>query len=139
VPFFPFFLEKAIMSDFAVPIGDVSCAPASESGSLPSPGSWYAQLEHGTDGPVYYSVHAPSSRYRGMVATVSPAEHINGITWAEAEANARLIAAAPELLKALVGLLAQAPRCFALVASEERAKVYAMDVARAAIAKATKP
>lgn len=54
-----------------------------------------------------------------------------------AEANARLIAAAPELLESLEGLLNQAKQCFALTTSEESQKVLAMDAARAAIAKAT--
>jgi hypothetical protein len=43
-----------------------------------------------------------------------------------------------EMLKSLSDLLTQTKRCFALVESEERAKVAAMDAARAVIAKATR-
>lgn len=39
--------------------------------------------------------------YRGTVAHMQSAEHINGMTADEVEANARLIASAPELLEAL--------------------------------------
>ncbi|MES2166579.1 MAG: hypothetical protein V4458_06040 [Pseudomonadota bacterium] len=41
------------------------------------------------------------NKYRGQIASIQSAEQINGIAAAEAEANARLIAAAPDLLKAL--------------------------------------
>jgi len=39
--------------------------------------------------------------YRGAVAHLQSCEHIGGITMAETEANANLISAAPDLLKAL--------------------------------------
>ena len=42
-----------------------------------------------------------SKGFRGQVAYLQSAEHIDGITMAENEANARLIAAAPDLLEAL--------------------------------------
>lgn len=40
-------------------------------------------------------------KYRGRIAGIQSCEHINGISAAEAEANARLIAAAPDTLDAL--------------------------------------
>jgi hypothetical protein len=52
--------------------------------------------------------------FRGDVARVSEAEHIKGITRDEAHANARLIAAAPDLLAKLVNAraLLDDPRLF---------------------------
>jgi len=59
--------------------------------------------EHGENGEkLFFSIgEADDSSYRGVVATVDEAEHIGGITWEEAEANAHLYAAAPDLAEAL--------------------------------------
>lgn len=56
------------------------------------------------------------------------ANHTPALSPAEIAANARLIAAAPDLLAALVGLLAESPN-----------QTTAGDAARAAIARATDP
>lgn len=45
-------------------------------------------------------------KYRGGIARLQSAEHIDGIDEDELVANARLIAAAPDILEALKGLLA---------------------------------
>lgn len=62
-----------------------------------------------------------------------------GCNQLEAEANARLIAAAPDLLKALVGLLRECNRhgCFENVSFEHPMVKPFFDAARAAVAKAT--
>jgi hypothetical protein len=39
--------------------------------------------------------------YVGSICDIQSCDHINGISYGEAQANARLIAAAPELLEAL--------------------------------------
>lgn len=43
--------------------------------------------------------------YRGAICSVTDAEHIDGITLAERDANARLIVTAPEMLGALLAAL----------------------------------
>ena len=43
--------------------------------------------------------------YRGRIADIQSADHVGGITREEARANARLIAASPDLLEALKGLV----------------------------------
>jgi hypothetical protein len=56
-------------------------------------------------------IHPPRSNiYRGTIAHIQSCAHLgaNGTTNEEAEANARLIAAAPELLAALEALLEEA-------------------------------
>ena len=68
--------------------------------------------------------------YVGSICAIQSCDHINGIPYGEAQANARLIAAAPELLAALKAMLnrygdkSKHPFCDASIA------------ARAAIAKA---
>ena len=85
-----------------------------------------------------HGVHpAASSNERDDICRVTPHNyHPDG--WpaakAEAEANARLIAAAPELLAALVALMGEANLGDVYLDDDDRAK---LDVARAAIAKAT--
>ena len=70
-----------------------------------SPAPWTVEEAAGERGTVLYLTVQPAElqpfTYRGAVATVHHAEEIEGITWAEARANARLIAAAPQLLAAL--------------------------------------
>ncbi|HDA7260228.1 TPA: hypothetical protein O5T62_002833, partial [Staphylococcus aureus] len=51
------------------------------------------------------------AEWRGYVASVQSCDHIDGITREEAEANARLIAAAPDLLKAAEKFIAQWNAC----------------------------
>lgn len=73
----------------------------------------------------------PAGDYRGPVADMQSCDHIQGISMAECEANARLIAAAPDLVAALI-------ECADML------EIYAdghlcdaLNEARAAIAKAT--
>lgn len=47
----------------------------------------------------------PAGDYRGPVADLQSCDHIQGITMAECEANARLISAAPDLLDAAAAAL----------------------------------
>lgn len=75
----------------------------------------------------------PNGQYRGQIACLQSAEHIGGITCVEAEANARLICAAPDLLAALVCLLRVDDEWHGSVNSE---MAEARQSARAAIAKA---
>ena len=49
--------------------------------------------------------------YRGMIARLQSAEHIDGIDGAELTANAHLIAAAPDLYAELVSLMAAYAEC----------------------------
>jgi hypothetical protein len=63
----------------------------------PGPWTWkYDSTGNGIDleGP------QPAGDYRGNVCYIRHSEHIKGTTRAEAEANANLIAAAPDLLAA---------------------------------------
>jgi hypothetical protein len=50
-----------------------------------------------------------AGKYRGSVVTVHEAEHIGGITADERDANAHLIAAAPDMLAALKAVLSHKP------------------------------
>lgn len=75
-------------------------------------------------------------RWRGTVCGIQSADHIDGISKEEAEANARLIAAAPDLLQALLDALpfvedAESDPCFKKGFVKKRVKAI-----RAAIAKA---
>lgn len=66
--------------------------------------------------------------WRGGIAYIQSAEHIEGITRHEAEANARLISSAPDLLEALKHALVYQPK-------DDSCDPWVSD-ARAAIAKA---
>jgi hypothetical protein len=78
-----------------------------------TPGPWVATCSDvvgerpiGDSGLRFWNVEeSDGPKYRGNVASVFSAEHIGGITIAERNANARLIAAAPDLLEALEGTL----------------------------------
>ena len=103
-----------------------------------TPGPWHLEKAIGT-GDVDCGWHVEPEvidfRYRGMVASLSDAEHIKGITKAERDANARLIAAAPDLLDALQALVDLADDADNEVDLWNYAAEF--DAARAAIAKAT--
>jgi hypothetical protein len=78
-----------------------------------------------------------SKEFRGQVAYLQSAEHIEGITMAECGANARLIAAAPDLLEALEDLTDDIAGRFDMDSpSTNPGMVAAVHNARAAIAKA---
>lgn len=65
---------------------------------------WHVEEARGIEGELCFFDILADGKYRGGVATVGQAEHIGGITWPEAEANARLIAAAPDLAAQVVKL-----------------------------------
>jgi hypothetical protein len=59
---------------------------------------------------LFWSINeASAAKYRGDIATVHDAEHMGGISTAERDANARLIAAAPDMLAALKAILSHKP------------------------------
>lgn len=66
-----------------------------------TPGPWHLEKAIGT-GNIDCGWHVEPEcidfKYCGMVASLSDAEHIGGITKDERDANAHLIAAAPDLL-----------------------------------------
>ena len=70
-----------------------------------TPGPWHWGHNSASDASTACIEIRPDGPYRGNVADLQSCEHIMGITMAETEANARLIAAAPELLEALIGAL----------------------------------
>lgn len=70
-----------------------------------TPGPWVAvnhdvegEREVGEDGVRFWNVLAADGRYRGDVCSIHSAVHIGGISIEERDANARLIAEAPEFL-----------------------------------------
>ncbi len=68
-----------------------------------TPGPWRitpATLPNGTVGFLNID-HDECAQYKGIIASVSDAECIEGISKGERDANAALIAAAPDLLHAL--------------------------------------
>jgi hypothetical protein len=76
-----------------------------------TPGPWVLTIrpaEHDADFTVAEIEQPRSVKYRGAVTRMQSAEHIYGIGREELIANARLIAAAPEMLDALRGLLEDA-------------------------------
>ena len=78
-----------------------------------------------------------AEKYRGSICTIQSCDHIKGITQEEAEANARLIAEAPNMLKALKFLLAGSWKSIDKDNMEFEGKVstFQLEMARAAIAK----
>lgn len=79
----------------------------------------------------------PAGSYRGPVADLQSCDHIQGITMAECEANARLISAAPDLLAALIDLEDAYCDAGPEMTREKRAfGQRSLAAARAAIAKA---
>jgi hypothetical protein len=76
-----------------------------------TPAPWVLTIrpaEHDADFTVAEIEPDRAVDYRGAVARMQSAEHIDGIGKDELIANARLIAAAPEMLAALRGLLEDA-------------------------------
>jgi hypothetical protein len=82
-------------------------------------------------------VHADAPGYRGNVCDIQSADHISGITRAEAAANARLIAAAPDLLEALYAVLDDVEDLDMYPSNAVGREAGAFDLVVAAIAKAT--
>jgi hypothetical protein len=69
-----------------------------------TPAPWIVKKGCGPDGEILHLYIEPKHAtgcFRGSVCMVSDAEHIDGITCAERDANARLICAAPDMLYAL--------------------------------------
>lgn len=75
-----------------------------------TPGPWSATTQHTHRTPAGVELVCiavmPAGDYRGPVADLQSCDHIQGITMAECEANARLIAAAPDMFDALRDALA---------------------------------
>ena len=86
--------------------------------------------------------------YRGSVCSIQSADHIRGISRAEARANAQLIAAAPDLKAAAHETISALHEEYPIFAESDDDYIYdtlgsslavAYFSARAAIAKATQP
>lgn len=104
-----------------------------------TPGPWIARGKVTTVGDennssmLWCGTVAPAgSKFRGSIANIQSCDHIGGISREEAAANARLIAAAPDLLSAAKGLLALLDDGTCTADPEESE----ISFARAAIAKA---
>lgn len=90
----------------------------------------------GDSGVRYWSVEqANAPKYRGQVCDVHAALEIGGISLEERDANARLIAASPEMLDAL--MLAEPVIAFSLSYYGSEDADEALQAVRDAIAKAT--
>lgn len=111
-----------------------------------TPGPWESMCEDvdgvrplGDDGirfcRVFEKSHSCGAWYRGDVCNVHAATNIRGITVAERNANARLIAAAPELYEALSEALWMIMQHEGTSDANDRT----VDAARAALAKAVQP
>lgn len=105
--------------------------------SAHTPGPWVAEMQYGeNDTDCGWELQEQRAvddfTYRGAVCRITDAEHIQGITKAERDANARLIAAAPDLLAAARAYMRVCP------ADEDTTHAFqeATDALRAAIAKA---
>jgi hypothetical protein len=100
-------------------------------GSVHEIGTTYRESDRLWAGSV--SPYQSSRPYRGTICHIQSCDHIpNGISRDEARANARLIAAAPDMLDAL-------RRCLNYIESTEGEfgiQMESGDIARAAIAKA---
>lgn len=76
-----------------------------------TPGPWVVEptiIEHPS--AAYVTPDRQDGRpYGGPICTLQDCEHIGGITVDECKANARLIAAAPDMLEALEALLGAVP------------------------------
>lgn len=101
-----------------------------------TPGPWAANCyDVGGDRPVgdsgvrFWSISPNAEHYRGDVASCHSAEHIGGITLTERDANAHLIAAAPDLYESLT-------ECRALLDGEGGMSVGVRERADTALAKA---
>lgn len=72
-----------------------------------TPGPWNWSHNSASDSSTACIGITPETEggYRGSVADLQSCEHINGTTMQETEANARLIAAAPDLLAAIQTLV----------------------------------
>ena len=105
-----------------------------------TPGPWKAAHRRGHDGGYNTEVF---SEPHGLIATCAwtPKPCGKGVTETYRSANARVIAAAPDLLAALTALHAVCLSCDAedpnAVAPDEATYTAAMDAAEAAIAAAT--
>ena len=99
-----------------------------------TPGPWVFESQRGSkqEHCFWGVLQKTEQAYRGEVCSISDAAHIGGITEEEALANARLIAAAPELLEALQIMVKQFTKTPSTLADTE-----ARGKAHAAIAKAT--
>jgi len=106
-----------------------------------TPAPWNVVAARGEEGETLYLYVEPDTGdapYRGSVCSVSDAENIEGITASERDANASLIAAAPDLLVALRIAERKLQYLHGFHTGDEAADIYATAAkARAAIAKAT--
>ncbi|WP_458760516.1 hypothetical protein ACSVBT_06910 [Afipia sp. TerB] len=111
--------------------GEVRAIPSAKSGAYDL---WCGEI-----------LPAQATRHRGSVAIIQSAAHINGISREEAEANAKLLAASPELVAALLTALPYVERVAATQPTQyhniERQRAAAKDAAmiRAVLTKATTP
>lgn len=114
-----------------------------------TPGPWESMCEDvdgvrplGDDGVrfcrVFEKSHSCGARYRGEICSVHAATNIRGITVAERNANAHLIAAAPDLYEACSVLLDQFEQR-GCPADQDHPDRVAVEKARAALAKAVQP
>lgn len=104
--------------------------------SAHTPGPWLHDHREGDNGYFNTEVFSPNDSW-GVIATLAwvPQPLGNGVTGTYREANARLIAAAPDLLAALQNLLAEVSEASIVgICHDERA---AFMNARDAVAKAT--
>ena len=104
-----------------------------------TPGPWHAQCDDvsrspGDNGVRFWSIGCPGGpdgSYRGSVCMVFSSQLASGISIDERDANARLIAAAPETTDALRSLL----RLFEEIDGGENDDAPELVAARAALAK----